>query len=335
MTTVSTTMRGLALDLSSPLHVQLREDLALPTPKSGEVLVRVTHASVNGHEFELAQNRLVRALAWLSRAPGEVRTGLEFAGVVASRGKDFRAGERVMGYIDIVAGWHPHADYVAIPEAYLAPIPAGLSLAHASTLPMGALTALEAVRGVARVQPGHRVLVVGASGGVGVMAVQIVRILGATTTAVASRRHHEQLERLGATHCVDYRETPIPTLQGPFDAILDFSSTLRLPQISHLLAPKGVFVPGDPMRNFVELLGSRQARWLMVDRGDGPRLREIGAWVEQGRLEAVVGEVFELERWEQAVARSHERGRIGRTVLQFEDPAKLSASAGPGPGADS
>lgn len=311
-------MRGLALDRRAAHHVRLRSDLARPEPRGGEVVVRVSHATVNGHEFDLAANPLTRVLAWLRRAPGEVRTGLEFAGVVETDGEAFRTGESVMGYVDMIAGWRPHAEFVAIPEAYLARVPEGVSLERASTLPMSGLTALAAVRDIARVGPGHSVLLVGATGGVGVLALQIARKLGASTTVFASSQHHAALRRLGATHAVDYREVPLSALEGPFDAVLDFSATLRVSQIGHLLAPEGVFVPADPIRNLGDVLFSRRTRWLMVDRGDGPRLRELGQWVADGDVELVLDRVFALSDWEQAVERGHTRGRMGRAVLAFE-----------------
>ena len=310
-------MRGLALDRAATHQVRLRDDLTRPEPSGGEVLVRVSHATVNGHEFALAADPLTRLLAWLRRAPGAVRTGLEFAGVVESDGETFRAGEAVMGYVDMIAGWRPHAEFVAIPEAYLAPVPAGVSLERASTLPMSGLTALAAVRDLARLGAGRSMLLLGATGGVGVLAVQIARKLGASVTAVASARHHAALQRLGATHTIDYRKTPVSELEGPFDAVLDFSTTLRMSEVAHLLAPEGVFIPADPIRNLRDVLFSRRTRWLMVDRGDGPRLRELGQWVADGDLELVLDEVFPLSDWEQAVERGHARGRLGRTVLAF------------------
>lgn len=310
-------MRGLALDRGATYNVRLRSDLPRPEPRVGEVVVRVSHATVNGHEFDLAANPLTRVLAWLRRAPGEVRTGLEFAGVVEADGETFRAGESVMGYVDMIAGWRPHAEFVAIPEAYLAPVPEGVSLERASTLPMSGLTALAAVRDLARLGPGRSLLLVGATGGVGVLALQIARKLGASTTALASSRYHAALRELGATHTVDYREVSLSELDGPFDAVLDFSATLRLSQIARLLTPEGVFVPADPIRNLGDVLFSRRTRWLMVDRGNGPRLRELGQWVADGELESILDQVFALSDWEQAVERGHTRGRLGRAVLAF------------------
>ncbi|MEM7156321.1 MAG: NAD(P)-dependent alcohol dehydrogenase [Myxococcota bacterium] len=311
------TMRGLVLDPSAEIGVRLREDLTLPTPKKGEIRVQVAYSSVNGHEFELARNPLVRLTRRLRRAPGEVQTGLEFAGVVDADGASFSRGERVFGYVDMIAGWKPHGEFLAIPEAYVARAPEGVPLARAAALPMSAQTALVALREVAGVQPGQHTLILGASGGVGVMAVQIARILGAEVTAVASAKVHERLADLGATQTVDYRQTPLEHMTGSFDAILDFSRTAYLSHVRHLLADGGMFIPADPLRNIVDVTLSRRAKWLMVDRGDRALLEEIARWVEQGRLEPIVDEVFEFARWPAAVTRSHERGRLGRTMLHF------------------
>jgi len=314
----STKMRGLVLDQAAPLGVHMREDLDIPQPGPGQVRVRISHTSVNGHEFELAQNRFVRLTQLFTSAPGEVRTGLEFSGVVDTTGALFERGQLVMGYVDVIAGWKPHAEYIVIPEAYIAPAPRGIALAEAAALPMSGQTALVALRDVAEVRAGQEVLILGASGGVGVMAVQLARILGARITAVASSKHHARLARLGAHRTIDYRETPVGQMSGAFDAILDFSSTTYLKDVAHVLAPDGVFIPGDPMRNLLDIMLHKRARWLLVDKGDTALLTELGAWAEQGELEAVVNDVFTWSDWGDAVAKSHERGHIGRTIMEFD-----------------
>ncbi|MBX2803192.1 MAG: NADP-dependent oxidoreductase [Myxococcales bacterium] len=314
----SQSMRGLVFDARAPALVRLRDDLSPPSAGRGEVCVRVTHSTVNGHEFELARHPMFRVLSFLKGARGPVRTGLEFAGVVATDGETVRTGDRVMGYVDLLAGHRPHADYVTIPEPYLGPVPAGVSLAQASTLPMSGLTALAALRDVAGVEAGQHVLVIGAAGGVGVLAVQIARILGASATAMATQAHHARLQALGATRTIDHRRTPIADLEGSFDAILDFSDTLRLRDVGHLLTRQGTFVPADPVANLPSIVTSSRVGYLMVDRGDASRLAELAAWVEAGRLQPVVDQSFPLDHWQQAVSHSHTRGRMGRTVLCFE-----------------
>jgi NADPH:quinone reductase-like Zn-dependent oxidoreductase len=314
--TASTTMRGLRFDPRLEGHVELAEGLARPTPRPGEVLVRVSHSTVNGHEFHLARDPLLRGLAWLRGAPGEVRTGLEFAGTVASPGARTSVGQRVVGYVDMVAGWRPHAEFVAIDEACIAPAPTRVSAAVASALPMGGSTAVVALRDLVGVQEGQRVLVVGASGGVGVLSVQLARHLGARVTAVARSVHHEALQGMGA-HAVVEPDADLQRL-GPFDAVLDWSARLRWSQVRRWLGPQGVFVPADPVRNLADVVRSRRARWLMVDRGHRDDLEQLVAWVDEGHLQPVVGEVLPLSQWERAVSRSQERGHLGRTVLAFE-----------------
>lgn len=316
------TMRGLVPDSQHPLSVRLHDAVVVPKLRRGEILVRVTHTTVNGHEFTLSQHPMVRAAAVMLRARGQIRTGLEFAGIVTSDGSQFRKGDRVMGYVEMLAGPRPHAEYVAIPEAFVAAVPNTVSMAEASTLPMSGLTALAAVRDVAALQPGQRVLITGATGGVGVQAVQLARLAGAVVTAVASSAHHEVIRSLGASHVVDYRDTPIPELDGPFDAILEFSDTLRLRDVSHLLAPEGVFVPADPLRNLVDIGWCRQARYLMVSRGETEGLAELASLVDDGRLRPVVDRTYSLSAWTDAIERGHARGRLGRTVLCFEASGK-------------
>jgi len=316
---VPTTMRGLVPDATQPHLVRLSDHLALPVPKKGEVLVRVTDTTVNGHEFELARKGSVRLMAWLYGARGEVRSGLEFSGVVASNGETFRQGDRVMGYVEMIAGYKPHADYVAIPEAYIARVPNTVSMAEASTLPMSGLTALVAVRDVAAVKDGQSVLIAGASGGVGVLAVQLAKRAGARVTAVASSTHEAALRARGADDVIDYRETPIAEIPGPFDAVFDFSDTLTFKQVKPLLAPHGAYVAADPLRNLTDILLHKQAKYLMVDRGRTGGLDEIAQLVDRGELSPVVDRMFSATAWQDAVAYAHTRGRFGRTVLQFSE----------------
>ncbi|MEM1415001.1 MAG: NAD(P)-dependent alcohol dehydrogenase [Myxococcota bacterium] len=298
-------------------RVALRGDLLVPEPVPGSVRVRVHASSVNAHEVSLARHPLVRLARSLARVSSQVETGLEFAGVVDADGQAFHRGDRVMGYVNMVTGLKPHAEYVVLPESQLARVPPELTLAEAAALPLGAQTALVALHDVARVEAGQAVLVLGASGGVGVMAVQLAQRIGARVTAVASGAHLARLEALGADRLVDYRTTSLSELQGAFDAVLDFSNTASLAGVQHLLAPAGSFVPADPVRHLRDVLLRPAAKWLMVDRGDARRLEEIAELARTGQLQPVVDSVFALDAWRAAVARSEDRARFGRVVLRF------------------
>ncbi|MEM9610102.1 MAG: NADP-dependent oxidoreductase [Actinomycetota bacterium] len=312
-------MSGLAWTGGEP-PVTLRHDLVVPEPKRGQSLVRVTHTTVNGHEFDLATSPLLRVASYVSGVRGPVRTGLEFAGIVERSGPRFGEGDRVMGYVNMVSGWRPHAEYVAIDDDHLGPVPASTTLAESSTIPMGGLTALDAVRKSTGERPDSEVLVLGATGGVGLMAIQIARLHGATPVAVAAIEHHERLRSLGAAAVVDRSVTPLEAWSRTFDAVLDFSSTKGLADVRHLLRDGGVFVPADPIGRIADVLRSRRTRAVLVSKGDTQGLRQLAAWVEGGQLQTVVDSEFPLADWRGAVERAQTRGRIGRTVLSFDGP---------------
>lgn len=308
------TMAGIVLDGRRP---QLREDLPVPAPAAGEVLVRVTHATVNGHEIEVAASSVLRFLGKLFGARGEVQTGLEFAGVVRSDGERHRIGDEVLGYVDVIKGWKPHAELIAIREDYLAHRPDAVPPVDAAALPMSGQTALVALRDIADVQEGDSVLILGASGGVGVMAVQIARLLGAEVTAVATATHHPLLRELGADTVLDARELDLSAHRGAYELVFDLTTTHRYKHVRHLLAPRGSFIPADPLRSMFDVLFRRRARVLWVDKGDAKKLDQLATWAASGELISVIDEVFPLSCAEAAFARALARGKAGRVVLEL------------------
>ncbi len=308
------TMRGIVLDGQRP---QLAEDLSIPTPRAGEVLVRVTHATVNGHEIQVASNAVLCCLGKLMGAKGPVRTGLEFAGVVQSDGEHLSAGDEVLGYVDMTRGWRPHAEFIAIPEGYLALRPGTVPQPTAAALSMSGQTALVALRDLADVQAGDAVLVLGASGGVGVMAVQIARLMGAEVTAIANRSHHPLLRDLGAHTVIHSRDLDLSALTGDYKLVLDLTTIYRYRQVRHLLAADGSFVPANPLNSLFDVLVRGQVRYLWVDKGDQGKLDELAAWAADGKLEAVIDQVYPLGDMESAFSRALERGKAGRVVLEL------------------
>ena len=239
-------MKGIVFQGDNP---QLKSDLPVPPVKKGEVRVKILYSTVNGHEIELATNKRMRFLNRLMGAKGEVQTGLEFSGVVETDGEDLKKGEKVLGYVDLTKGWKPHAEYISIPETYLARLPKSLSPKDAATLPMSALTALVTLRDVADIKAGDSVLILGATGGVGVMAIQLASALGAKTTAVASSKHHQLLQELGADTLIDYKSTDITKTNQQYDLIFDLTTTYRFRQIQHLLTDGGIFCPQQILSN--------------------------------------------------------------------------------------
>ena len=191
----------------SPDVLQFKE-IEKPAPKEDEVLVKILAASVNAYDWHLltADIFLVRLMGGRLLKPKFPIRGADIAGrieVVGSSVTQFRPGDEVFG--DLAAcGDGGFAEYVAVPERFLAPKPTNLTFEEAAAVPMASITALHGLRDQGRIQPGQKVLIQGASGGVGTFAVQIAKSFGAEVTAVCSARNLDQARSLGADYVIDY-----------------------------------------------------------------------------------------------------------------------------------
>ena len=189
----------------SPDVLQVKE-IPTPIPGPGTVLVRLHASSVNAFDWRMLEGKpFLARLAEGIRTPKHRILGADIAGTVEAVGPgvtDFQPGDRVFGDVG-EAGCGGFAEFVAAPASPLARIPDGVSFEEAAALPMAGVTALQAVRDVAKVQPGQKVLIHGSAGGVGTSAVQLAKVLGAEVTAVCSTRNVEQSRALGADHVID------------------------------------------------------------------------------------------------------------------------------------
>lgn len=227
-------------------------EIAEPPVGPQEVLVRVEAAGVAKGNW-----LITRGLPYIARplygvfTPKHRIAGLQFAGTVAALGE----GVDGLEIDDAVFGLHAgaFAERVAAPAAALARVPAGISLEQAAATPISGLAALQAVRDAGRVRPGQRVLVIGASGGVGSFAVQIAKAFGANVTGVASTRNLDTVRELGADHVVDYtREDPIAGRPG-YDVIVDIAGNRPVSRLRKALAPGGTLA----------IVGGTGGRWTM------------------------------------------------------------------------
>ncbi|MFJ3492765.1 NAD(P)-dependent alcohol dehydrogenase [Streptomyces sp. NPDC086091] len=209
-----------------------------PVPGPGEALVRVAAVSVNGGE-SLAREGRVRFVTG-RRFP--MRVGVDLAGEVASLGAGatgLAVGDRVWGVLGRTSGFGSAAEYVAVPAERLGKVPEGLDLVDAAALPV-ATTAVTALRDKAALRPGERLLVRGAAGGVGSLAVQLGRALGAEVTGLARAANLDFVRELGAAHALDHRTTALTDLDR-YDVVLDaVGSDLRT--VRGLLRPGGRMV---------------------------------------------------------------------------------------------
>ncbi|MFC5730000.1 MULTISPECIES: NAD(P)-dependent alcohol dehydrogenase [Nocardioides] len=222
---------------------QLRlEDLRTPEPAADQVLIRVHAASVNAYDWHVMRGDPRLARVAMSRPRGQAR-GRDVAGIVEAVGTeigDLAVGDRVYG--DLGESEGAFAEYAVARRGCVDRMPAGLTFEQAAALPLAATTALMGLRDAAETAPGQRVLVNGASGGVGTFAVQIAKALGAHVTGVCSARNAELVTALGADEVIDYTRTDATRTGASYDVVLDLVGNHSLRSLRRVLAPGGVVV---------------------------------------------------------------------------------------------
>jgi NADPH:quinone reductase-like Zn-dependent oxidoreductase len=298
----------------------------VPVPKDDEVLVRVRASSVNPADWYniLGKPILVRLGGRGFLRPKSPLAGADVSGLVASAGKDvkeFHAGDEVFG---ICSG--SYAEYVTVPEKDLALKPANLSFEEAATVPLAGLTALQGVRTKGNLQPGQKVLIHGASGGVGTFAVQIAKALGGTVTAVCNSDKVDLARSLGADQVIDYRSQDFAQTDTKYDLVVGVNGRRRIGDYLRILAPEGrcVYI-GGTLRQAIGLLmfgklraSVRKGRLrffiMQATKDDLLFLRQL---VVDGKVKPVLDRNFSLSAVPDALEylhAGHVRGKVSVTV---------------------
>tara|TARA_Y100000114_G_scaffold33416_1_gene28862 strand:+ start:933 stop:1949 length:1017 start_codon:yes stop_codon:yes gene_type:complete len=325
----TTTMRAAMQRQYGPPSVLEIADVEPPAPGRGDVLVRVRAASVHpGDYFVMTGEPYIVRLAFGLRRPRHAIRGMDLAGVVAAVGEDVEGFEPG----DLVFGWCTTgslAEYACVPARNLAPVPENLSLAEAAAVPTSGMTALQAMRDVARVAPGQKVLIVGASGGVGSFAVQIAASLGAEVTGVCSAGNGELVASLGTDHVIDYAASDFTARESQYDVILDNVESRPLSVVRRALTPAGTLIPnsgkggrllgpiGRVIRAHVLSLFTRQRLRPFTSVGTREDLLALAALASSGQLTPVIDRVYPLDAAADAlrhVATGHTRGKVVVTI---------------------
>lgn len=258
----------------APGEVLHLDDIEEPTVEADEVLVRVRATAVAKGDWLITQGLpYIARPAYGVRAPKHRVAGLEFAGVVAAVGESITRvapGDEVIGW-----GNEALAEFVAVPEQQIAPKPPRISFEQAAAIPVSGFAALQAVRDRGAVTPGDRVLVIGASGGVGSFAVQIAKALGAAVTGVASTRNLDLVRAWGADDVIDYTVEDITDRDRRFDVVIDIAGNRPLTELRRVLEPTGrlVIVGGTGGRATMGF--GRTVRAAMLSPFVAPRLTAL------------------------------------------------------------
>ncbi|MRG60726.1 zinc-binding dehydrogenase [Agromyces sp. CFH 90414] len=318
-------MRAAVFDRYGPPEVLRIAMVPKPRPAAGEVLVRVLTTSLNGGEVEARAGRLSAVLG--QNFP--MRTGVDLVGEiveVAGDVRDVQVGQVVWATSESPPG--TAAEYVAVRRGRLSLSPTTLTAAQAVTMPVGATTALTALRDKVAIKAGERLLVRGATGGVGSFAVQIGNLQGAHVTALARAEALETARALGADEAIDCRSTPLSAL-GRFDVILDTAGTdLRAQRRLLNTGGRMVTITIDMNRRLASLaylLGStiHGSRRVRIFRGDPDTelMTEVAMLADRSVLRPIVNEVYPLDRIADAHRSLEAGGVIGKHVIEIAKPS--------------
>jgi NADPH:quinone reductase-like Zn-dependent oxidoreductase len=295
-----------------PDVLQLAE-VAAPTPGDDDVLIRVHAAGVNAGDWRLLRGEpfMIRLMAGLRR-PKHPILGADVAGRIEAVGRnvtELQPGDAVFGDLS-GSGYGAFAEYVAAPAHAVALKPARLTFEEAAAVPSAALTALQGLRDEAQLQAGQRVLVNGASGGVGTFAVQIAKALGAEVTGVTSTRNLELVRALGADHVVDYTQEDYTSAGQRYDVILDAAAFRPLAEHQRALAAGGAYVlVGGSFKEMLAVMTLGPWR----SRRSGQRFRTFVKQAKPQNL-AFVRELLEAGRLAPAIDRCYPLGEAAEAL---------------------
>ncbi|MFJ5761005.1 NAD(P)-dependent alcohol dehydrogenase [Neobacillus sp. NPDC093182] len=322
-------MKAVVYKKYGPPDVLEVTEVEKPIPKDNQVLVKVHASSVNfGNLVLLKGEPFLARFAFGLFKPRYSIPGGDIAGTVEAVGKDvtqFQPGDEVFGDLS-GCGWGGFAEYAVVPEKALALKPANLSFEEAAAVPMAGVTALQSLRNKGKIQPGQKVLINGASGGVGTFAVQIAKSFGAEVTGVCSTRNVDILQTLGADHVIDYSKEKFTENNQRYDLILGVNGHQPLSDYKRALKPNGIFihVGGSEAQMFQAMtLGawisktSNKKVSTFLQRANQKDLVFLKELLETGKIKPVIDRQYKLSDVREAFRyfeQGHAQGKVVITI---------------------
>ena len=320
-------MKAIKYEKYGPPDVLELKEVDKPIPKDNEVLVKIHAASVNPLDWHFLRGtpRMMRLVAGFA-TPNKKILGADLAGRVEAVGKNvkqFQPGDEVFGGISLGA----FAEYVCVSEdAAIVKKPVNTTFEEAAAIPVAALTALQGVRDYGKVQHGQRVLINGASGGVGTFAVQIAKSFGATVTGVCSTRNLEMVKSIGADQVIDYAQEDFAQHEQGFDLIIDNVGNRSVSDYSRALRTKGncvIIGYTSPALLFQHMLlgplwqGGKKIGLMGTAKPNKKDLIFIKELVESGKVRPVIDKCYPLRETAEAIRyleKGHARGKVTITI---------------------
>jgi NADPH:quinone reductase-like Zn-dependent oxidoreductase len=314
-------MKAIVYTKYGPPEVLQLKEVEKPVPKDNEVLVKVHAVGVNASDWEGLRGKPLYARVMGLFKPGKKILGSDIAGRVEAVGKNvkqFKPGDEVFG--DILGHMGGFAQYVCAPENTLLQKPAGMTFEEAAALPQSAVIALQGIRDKGQVQPGNRVLINGASGGIGTFAVQIAKHFGAEVTGVCSTRNLDMVRSLGADHVIDYTREDFTQNGQRYDLILDIKAFRSISDYEHALSPQGMYVlAGGSVTRILQTAIAGKDRMVNYQvRPSQEDLVFMKELIEAGKLVPVIDKRYKLSEVPEALRHFTEGRHSGKIVVAME-----------------
>ena len=297
------------------------EDWTKPAITANHVLVRVVAGSVNPKDVMLRKGKFSRTLA---RDPLPRVAGMDIAGEVVEIGKNIvnlATGDLIFGMTNRFSGG-VHSEYAVFEASEIARAPSNISSVIASCVPLSAQTALQALRNHCKVAQGYKVLINGASGGVGHFAVQIAKALGAEVHAVCGSNHLDFVASLGADVVHDYTVEPAPKIDSSFHCIFDVFGRFSRKDFAKQLGPRGIFVSTVPKvatlrGELLARVGLDQRSRLVQVKSCTSDLNQLREWIESNRLSPHIEKIYPITAAQDAHRHIESKHTTGKVVLSF------------------
>lgn len=307
-----------------PEDVLELKEMEKPVPKANEVLVKIFAAFVNFNDWAFVQGKPVLSRLWTGfLKPKHKILGTDIAGRVEAVGKnvsEVKPGDDVFAEIGNY-GYGAFAEYVVVPGKALVLKPTNLSFMEAAAVPQAAVTALQGLQNQMQIQPGHKVLINGASGGIGTFAVQLAKSFGAEVTGVCSTENLEILHSISADHVINYRQEDFTQGEKHYDLILDIVANRPTSQYLRALAPQGAYVAVafNPQTIFLGSIISKangKKAGALVATSNINDLKKLKDLIEAGKITPVIDKVFSLSEVPEAI-KHYGAGAQGKVVISM------------------
>lgn len=296
------------------------EEVEAPKIKPHELLVKVHAAGVNPIDWKIRKGML----KIISGNKFPIILGFDLAGEVLEVGSQsgFRVGDEIYGSLGVPGG--AYAELAAVPQKVAAVKATNISFEEAAALPVAALTALQSLRDKANIQQSQSVLINGASGGVGIFAVQIAKALGAEVTGVCSSKNLDFVKSLGADSLIDYTQQDFTQNQVQYDIVFDAVGKQTFDNCKKVLKPNGVYITTLPnLQNIVaialtSLFGSQKAKFILAQPNTADLLY-LNELIEAGKLRVVIDRTYPLQELAAAHIYSESERAKGKIVIRTVD----------------